>query len=1044
LRHVRDAVLGASLRAEPSAHVYVENIFSPDVYASILRLFPTDPQVFRRWANPGDGASRFANYSRREEIDLRSEALRLPGGQREFWIAMSELLCGADFARVLIERFGPYARRRFGSQLDEPSFVEDRLCGSMILNRHDPDYYLGPHTDRNEKVFTCLFYFPERDGLDHLGTTLYRPLERDFSCTGVAHHDPANFERGETMPYRPNSALIFARTDVMFHGVHALTAEELQGSRRRGIQMQFFVRNERPLEECKVTLWAALPATMRAGTELPVDFRLTNRSRTELISSFPYTTQIGYRWFDPDGKVVTPDGGVTFRPVDSALAAGETTGGVLRVVAPHASGRYTLRLSVVQDNVAWFDDLDPANGSVALVRVSDPEASEASEAGPDLAGINPDIVPDVHDVALGDRWFPLEHDGIGAFRWVDNDAVVHVAALKPLRHTLSLVVEPGPGVGAEPFELSARLGDGRQLGAAVISSRQLVSFPLPPESPSVFSIVLHADRGGRTSPNDPRVLNFRIFEVAVERVADVFPAWATPGEGFYPLERDGGSIFRWVNADAGISIQRAGSEELRFEAESGPGFGSKPFTLHVAGPDGSDIVTVEVASRTTVSVPLRKFAEPFVLTLRAEGGGLAIDGDPRTLNFRVFATADVAARGVTLPFGFAVPATAEVGGIGLRALVAAVAFGDRGTVAAMRAACGQDSPSFDRFVDGVALLLGGDWAAARTALASLDATSWRLPASILGALAFAAGGDLRAAIALRNRVSDDLRLTTTEAGYAVDVALLREATLRLQQAEAEDHAPALPLPIASPLRYVVSFPRSGTTLLLQFLAYAFATPTYTVYPAVDRYFSKRYHEIAPGHPVFVKDHVLHPEYLEHEILAPVRDGRIAIVSLARYLYAEGSHDFVRRGELADFISFVAAHMPYGFWSSHTRELLDARDGGARVRLIRYEQVLGNHQRLLALARELNGGAPPPREDEAGFSRFVASEKQRLRHLPQWLEGLPLPQDSFIPHDWSIGGETIDWQRAFDAPARLRFHELGGTEALIRLGYETDEGWWRRG
>jgi hypothetical protein len=1041
LRHVRDAVLGAPLRSEPSAHVYVENIFSPDVYESILRLFPTDPQAFRRWANPGDGASRFANYSRREEIDLRSEALRLPGGQREFWIAMSELLCGPDFARVLIERFGPYARARFGSQLEEPSFVEDRLCGSMILNRHDPDYYLGPHTDRNEKVFTCLFYFPERDGLDHLGTTLYRPLERDFSCTGVAHHNPANFERGETMPYRPNSALIFARTDVMFHGVHALTAEELQGSRRRGIQMQFFVRNERPLEECKVTLWAALPATMRAGAELPVDYRLTNRSRTELVSSFPYTTQVGYRWFDPDGRAVTPNGGVSFRPVDRALAAGETTDGVLRVAAPHASGRYTLRLSVVQENVAWFDDLDPANGSAALVRVSDPEASEAR---PDPAGVEPDIVPDVHDVALGDRWFSAEHDGAQAFRWVDNDAVVHVAALKPLRHTLSLVVEPGPGVGPEPFELSARLGDGRELGAAVVSSRQLVSFPLPPESPSVFSIVLHAGGGGRTSPNDPRVLNFRVFEVAVERVADVFPAWAKPLEGFYPLERHDGSIFRWVYGDAGISIQRAGAEELRFEAESGPGFGSKPFTLHVAGPDGSDIVAVEVASRTTVSVPLGTFAEPFVLTLRAEGGGCAIEGDPRTLNFRVFAAADVAGRAVTLPFGFAIPATAEMGGIGLRALVAAVAFGDRGTIAAMRAEFGQDSHSFDRFVDGVALLLAGDWAAGRTALASLDATSWHVPASLLCALAFAAGGELREAIALRNRVSDDVKLRATAGGnYTANHEMLREATLRLQRAEAEDPAPALPPSIASPVRYVVGYPRSGTTLLLQFLGYAFASPTYTVYPAADRYFSRRFHEIAPGHPVFVKDHVLQPEYLEHEILAPVRDGRIAIVSLARYLYAEGSHDFVRRGELADFISFVAAQMPYGFWGSHTRTLLDARDGGARVRLIRYEQIFGNHSRLLALARELNAGEPAPREDEPGCSRFVETEKQRLRLLPQWSDGVALPQDSFIPHDWSIGGETIDWRRAFDARARLRFHDLGGTEALIRLGYESDEDWWRQ-
>ncbi len=642
LRHVSNAVGAAPLRAEPSPHLYVEDIFSTHAYAAILRLFPADSQVFRRWANPGDGASRFANYDRRQEIDLRTEAHKLPYEQREFWSAMSELLCGPEFARTLLERFAPYARARFGAQLDDPSFVEERLCGTMILNQHDPDYYLGPHTDRNEKVFTCIFYFPEREGLDHLGTTLYRPLETGFTCRGVAHHDPARFERGETFPYRPNSALIFARTDVFFHGVHALTAEQLQGSRRRGIQMQFFERNERPLHECTVTLEAALPAALRPGEEAQVEYRLTNRSRTELVSSFPYTTQVGCRWFDAAGRAAASEGSASSRAVDSALPPGRTQGGVLRVVAPRTPGAYTLRLSVVQDNVAWFDDLDPANGTAALVTVSnaqpcEPTAGAALEAGAEApADARPDVVPDAHDVALGAHWFPPERAGAEVFRWVENDAAIHVAALRPVRHTIRLLVEPGPGVGREPFPLAARLGDGRELGTVVVASKQFVRFSLPDESPSAFSVVLHASGGGRTSPNDPRLLNFRVFEIAVERVADVFPAWAQPREGFYPLERHGGSLFRWVNGDATVAIQRGHAEKLTFEAESGPGLGSAPFRLHVAGPDGSDLATVGVASRTIVNVPLERFEDAVELMLRAEGGGRVVAGDTRTLNFRVF------------------------------------------------------------------------------------------------------------------------------------------------------------------------------------------------------------------------------------------------------------------------------------------------------------------------------------------------------------------------------------------------------------------------
>jgi hypothetical protein len=248
-----------------------------------------------------------------------------------------------------------------------------------------------------------------------------------------------------------------------------------------------------------------------------------------------------------------------------------------------------------------------------------------------------DIVPATHDIALGEGWYPPEQYRGLTFRWVENDAVVHVAALKPLSHALRVVVEPGPGVGLKPFELSARRDDGTEIGKALVASKQVVKFALPPESPRVFSIALHAANGGKASPNDPRVLNFRVFEASVERIQDVFPAWAAPAEGFYPLERHAGSAFRWVSGDAVVEVFRIHGDVLTFDAESGPGLESKPFKLHVIGPDGSDVHVTEVASRTKVRVPLASLEGAATLTLRAEGGGRPVKGDPRTLNFRVFA-----------------------------------------------------------------------------------------------------------------------------------------------------------------------------------------------------------------------------------------------------------------------------------------------------------------------------------------------------------------------------------------------------------------------
>ena len=105
------------------------------------------------------------------------------------------------------------------------------MRGAMMLNKHDPGYYLGPHTDRFEKIVTCVFYMPERPRLDHLGTSLYRPKEPGFTCRGIVHHHPNGFIKRETIPFRPNSAFIFARSDVLFHGVEKLRDAELTAAR---------------------------------------------------------------------------------------------------------------------------------------------------------------------------------------------------------------------------------------------------------------------------------------------------------------------------------------------------------------------------------------------------------------------------------------------------------------------------------------------------------------------------------------------------------------------------------------------------------------------------------------------------------------------------------------------------------------------------------------------------------------------------------------------------------------------------------------------
>jgi hypothetical protein len=494
--HVRRAVLGATMRDEPSAHAYVENVFSAAAYDAIVRNFPAD-SVLRQWV----AAGAFGNYARRTEINLPIEAERLPPDQRAFWLDAVEMLNGEDFFSTLLERFEPYARARFGAAIDDPSFFRDRIRATLILNQHEADYYLGPHTDRSERVFTCLFYFPEGPCMEHLGTTLYRPLEAGFACRGTTHHDPARFEARGTMPYRPNSVLILARSDVLFHGVQPLTAEELRGSKRRGMQVQFVLHNERPRDACKTTMRAFIPDAMRAESDESVPVRLTNRASADLESGFPFQTRLGYRWL-ADGREVERERAAR-TPLPGPVRAGAEAEAVMHVRAPALPGRYVLRLSVVQEGVAWFDDVDPGNGVEREVLVYDAHDASAARFARPVDVFAPWAVP-----ASG--FYALERHGDDTFRWVGGDALVEVFPSRS--NVLEFDAESGPGMGSQPFRLRVEGRDGVELAAAEICARTRVTVPV---HGGIRSLLLRATGGGAATPGDHRILNYRVFAAAV-------------------------------------------------------------------------------------------------------------------------------------------------------------------------------------------------------------------------------------------------------------------------------------------------------------------------------------------------------------------------------------------------------------------------------------------------------------------------------------------------------------------------------------------------
>jgi hypothetical protein len=119
------------------------------------------------------------------------------------------------------------------------------------------------------------------------------------------------------------------------------------------------------------------------------------------------------------------------------------------------------------------------------------------------------------DVRLGDGWYPLENFKGETFRWVRNDAQLVVHVPKDGHAQLKVAVQAGPSLAASPLHLDLRDARGEVVGSASVKDRAVTYFTVDLTSGNnVF--FLHAnDAGAKVASGDSRVLNFRVFRLAL-------------------------------------------------------------------------------------------------------------------------------------------------------------------------------------------------------------------------------------------------------------------------------------------------------------------------------------------------------------------------------------------------------------------------------------------------------------------------------------------------------------------------------------------------
>jgi hypothetical protein len=110
------------------------------------------------------------------------------------------------------------------------------------------------------------------------------------------------------------------------------------------------------------------------------DVELENRGDETLSPNPPYPVNISYRWISHEGKMIVREGRRTLLP--APLKPGEKQQYRIRVDLPGQSGNYRLRVTLVQEQVMWLDELSPpvAAEIPIMVKLAGSSGSNAGNA----------------------------------------------------------------------------------------------------------------------------------------------------------------------------------------------------------------------------------------------------------------------------------------------------------------------------------------------------------------------------------------------------------------------------------------------------------------------------------------------------------------------------------------------------------------------------------------------------------------------------------------------------------------------------------------
>jgi len=201
------AVERSELRTQPFEHIYMENVFDPQVYVELLAAMP-DRRFYHELSHVD--ALRPDGTSTRLRLYLYPEFLkRLPAEQRKIWVPIGRALCSDELQSAFKRKFRAALELRFGKPVERL-----KLYPVPILLRDQPGYRIGIHSDRPTKGITVQYYLPRDDTQRDVGTIFHEGESGEAAS------------RTTQMAFMPASGYAFPVTQTKSWHSAARTTEE--------------------------------------------------------------------------------------------------------------------------------------------------------------------------------------------------------------------------------------------------------------------------------------------------------------------------------------------------------------------------------------------------------------------------------------------------------------------------------------------------------------------------------------------------------------------------------------------------------------------------------------------------------------------------------------------------------------------------------------------------------------------------------------------------------------------------------------------------